>query len=293
MALHSGQTVTGTFVADGDPDHRLQDVNLYYIPGTAGSRIRVTLERVDTSKTWEHPDSLDPQLEIMTPDGFIPQNLVSYDRQPGLDLNAELPNAVLPQTGLYFIYAGTSKGSGAYRLTYELLEAAPAPPDRRLLPLANAFLTVPVGQPVTPSALALDPRGYRLSGARVHLATTPLGDDTGSVDLSAAQALTTNPDGTIEATVTPTAPGKVTYAPVFEDGFAELPAPGQGTGDGEPETAPAPAQGTERVTDPGPRTPDPNTSAGGDAPADQLPTRTASIPRYRPVALGCIAITDV
>ncbi|MCU0290970.1 MAG: hypothetical protein MUF10_03135 [Thermoanaerobaculaceae bacterium] len=44
-ALHSGQTVTGTFVADGDPDHRLQDYNLYYIPGTAGSHIRVTLER--------------------------------------------------------------------------------------------------------------------------------------------------------------------------------------------------------------------------------------------------------
>jgi len=268
-AIHSGQTITGTFVADGDPDHRLQDVNLYYVPGTAGSRIRVTLERVDTSKTWQHPDSLDPQLEIMTPDGFIPQNLVSYDRQPGLDLNAELANAVLPQTGLYFIYAGTSKGSGAYRLTYELLQPATVSPDQRVLPLANAFLTVPVGRPVTPSALALDPRGYRLSGARMHFATTPLADDTGSLDLSAAQALTSNPDGTIQATLTPIGPGKVTFAPIFEDGFAEpaAPAPAQGTGDG--------GQGTG--------------SEAGQATA----TRIASIPRYQPVARGRIAITDV
>ena len=42
---------------------------------------------------------------------------------------------------------------------------------------ANAFLTVPVGRPVPPSAIALDPREYRLPGARVHFPTTPLAGD--------------------------------------------------------------------------------------------------------------------
>ncbi|HRS17695.1 MAG TPA: carboxypeptidase regulatory-like domain-containing protein, partial [Thermoanaerobaculaceae bacterium] len=183
--IYSGQTVTGTFVADGDPEHRLQDYNLYYFPATAGSHVRITLERVDTSKTWEHPDSLDPQIEVMAPDGLIPQNLVSYDRQPGLDLDAELTDAVLPETGLYFIWAGTSKGAGQYRLRFQMLSAATAAEGQRTVPLVNGYLTVPVGQAVTSTALALDARGYRLSGARVQLAVTPGADDRGSVDLSA------------------------------------------------------------------------------------------------------------
>jgi hypothetical protein len=42
---------------------------------------------VDTSKPWEHPDALDPEIWISSPDGFIPQNLVAFDNQPGVDLN--------------------------------------------------------------------------------------------------------------------------------------------------------------------------------------------------------------
>ncbi len=67
------------------------------------STVDVTLERVDPSKPWEHPDSLDPQLELVAPDGFVYQNLVSFDNQPSVDLNASLHEAVLPLTGLYFI----------------------------------------------------------------------------------------------------------------------------------------------------------------------------------------------
>jgi len=39
----------------------------------------VVVQRVDTSRPWEHPDSLDPQIEIFAPDGFLPQNLVAWD----------------------------------------------------------------------------------------------------------------------------------------------------------------------------------------------------------------------
>ena len=64
-------------------------------------------KRVDTSKTWEHPDSLDPQIEVVAPDGFLPQNLVAWDNQPAVDLNASLDDAVLPLTGLYVPVPGT------------------------------------------------------------------------------------------------------------------------------------------------------------------------------------------
>ena len=275
-AIHSGQTITGTFVADGDPDHRLQDVNLYYLPGTAGSHLRVTLERVDTTKTWEHPDTLDPQLEIMAPDGLIPQNLVAYDRQPGLDLNAELHRRrAAPDRASTSSTPAPPRAAAQYRLTYELLQPGDRrPADQRVLPLANAFLTVPVGQTVTPSALALDPRGYRLSGARLHVAATPLADDTGTVDLSAAQALTTNPDGTVEATLTPTGPGKRHLRPASSR-----------TASRPPDTRrPGPGDSGRRAGD--------SPTRPGERPG--AATRHAvRIPRYQPVAAGRIAITDV
>lgn len=51
----SGQTVTGEFGTLAPAIGDFTDVNGYYFVGTAGSRISVSLERVDTTKTWEHP----------------------------------------------------------------------------------------------------------------------------------------------------------------------------------------------------------------------------------------------
>ncbi len=88
------------------------------MPGSAqlprGSTIDVTLERVDTSKPWEHPDSLDPDIQLVAPDGFVYQNLVALDNQPSVDLNASLHGAVVPLSGMYVLYAETSRGFGDY-----------------------------------------------------------------------------------------------------------------------------------------------------------------------------------
>jgi hypothetical protein len=43
---------------------------------------------------------------------FIYQNLVALDNQPSVDLNASLPGAVLPLSGMDLIYAETSRGFG-------------------------------------------------------------------------------------------------------------------------------------------------------------------------------------
>lgn len=82
-------------------------------------------QHADTSWPWEYRDSLDPQIEIVGPDGFLPQSLVAWDNQPGVDLNASLHDAVLPLTGLYVIAAETTRGHGDYRLSFSFSSLAP------------------------------------------------------------------------------------------------------------------------------------------------------------------------
>jgi hypothetical protein len=119
-----GQTVTGTLTGDV-PLNDIADYNYYFFPATAGSRINVWLERVDDSLSWEDPASIDPALEIIAPDGVIYSNLQAFDNVPGIDDNASLLAAELPLTGVYFIAAETSRGSGAYRLRFEMVSTQP------------------------------------------------------------------------------------------------------------------------------------------------------------------------
>jgi hypothetical protein len=218
QALHSGQTVTGTFVANGDTSGISADYNYFYFFATAGSTIDATLERVDTSKPWEHPDSLDPEIEITVPDGFVPQNLVALDDQPGVDLNASLHGAVLPLTGMYVLRAATSRGFGDYRLHFAVTLMVAAAEGARIIPFMDAFATVPVNGTTTPTAIVLDPRGYQLSGAQMTIAATPQPGDRGQIEFAPA-ALTSNPDGSVQTTATARATGKVTFAPAFVDTF--------------------------------------------------------------------------
>ena len=218
--LYSGQTATGTFAAGGDTTGRYADFNAYYFLATAGSTVDVTLDRVDTSKPWEHPDSLDPQLEIVAPDGFVPQNLVAFDNQPGVDLNASLHSAVLPLTGIYVVYAATTRGFGDYRLHFAITSMAPAPVGERVFPIADSFATVPIGQTTTPTAIVLDPRGCRVSGATVTFATASNADDHGTVEFTGGTTVLSGPDGSVQTTVTAQGIGKVSFAPAFVDSFA-------------------------------------------------------------------------
>ncbi len=180
--------------------------------------IDAALERVDTSKPRGHPDSLDPEIEIVEPDGFVPQNLVALDNQPGVDLNASLHGAVLPLTGTYVLRAATSRGFGDYRLHFAVTAMAAPAADERIIPFMDAFATVPVNEATTPTAIVLDPRGWQLSGAQMTLATTPQVGDSGQIQFSPA-ALTSSPDGSIQTTATARTTGKVTFAPAFVDTF--------------------------------------------------------------------------
>ena len=261
QAIHSGQTVTGTFVADGDPDGTYGDLNSYYFVAGAGARVSAILERVDTSKTWEHPDSLDPELLIATPAGYVPQNLASYDIQPGVDLNARLVNAVLPVSGLYVITAATTKGAGAYRLHFEMTQPGTVAGGARVVPYAQHAVTMCQGSTVAPTAMVLDGRGLRLSGARVGLGVVTNPGDTGAVTFTAT-TVASNPDGTAQTTLTATAQGRVEIAATALDSIADPPLPqAQQLAPGE--------QGT----------------ASG---ASQL----GRIPRYQPVAYRPFVVTE-
>ena len=125
-----GQTVTGTFAEGGDTSGQFGDYNTFFFFGTAGTVIDASVTRVDTSKPWEDPSALDPQLEIIAPDGLIYDNLRRVDDQPGVDYDASLTGAVLPLTGTYYLRAATLKGSGQFQASLSYTSVAPAPSGR-------------------------------------------------------------------------------------------------------------------------------------------------------------------
>ena len=213
--IYSGQAVTGTFAAGGDTTGTFSDYNTYYFFGTAGSVINASVQRVDTSKSWEDPSSLDPQVEIIAPDGIVYANLRQTDDQPGADYNATLTGAVLPQTGLYFLRAETTKGSGDYHLSFSFSSVVAAPPGARAIPFSGNFNTVAVNGSIYPTAFMLDPRGYTISGANVLFSSTPTADDHGTFQFVGGSSFTTQPDGDVSTTVQLTGAGRVSITPSF------------------------------------------------------------------------------
>ena len=177
--LVSGQTVLGRFHG-GRPLGFLWDYQAYYFVGAKGSTVSLSMERVDTSRPWEHPDSLDPALDVVGAGGFVYENLSGTDNRPSVDLNASIRKAVLRETGIYLVLAGTTRGQGDYRLTFRRESAAPAADGDRILGVGGEGMTVRVGSVVPFHGLALDPRGLPLAGAMVDL--------TGGVDLKGQPA---------------------------------------------------------------------------------------------------------
>jgi hypothetical protein len=221
--IYPGQEITGTFAAGGDATGTFEDYNTFYFVATAGSTVSASLERVDTSLSWENPASIDPQLEIVAPDGLIYENLRQMDDQPGVDYNASLSGAVLPQTGIYFLRAGTMKGSGAYRLNFSLDSVAPAPASSRAIPLSGNFNTVLAGTTtVTAVAHMLDPRGYPISGAAANFAVVPGADDTGTLAFVTSPSTVTSTDGLAWVSARVSTPGKVQFSPSFSDPLLAL-----------------------------------------------------------------------
>ncbi|MHB8797131.1 MAG: carboxypeptidase regulatory-like domain-containing protein [Thermoanaerobaculia bacterium] len=212
--LLPGQVVTGSFAENGDPNGNLGDYNFFYFIAPAGSVVSARLERLDTSLPWEAPSSLDPQLELIAPDGFIYANLRKFDDAAGSDLNATLTNAVLPQGGLWLLAAETTRGSGDYRLTFDLTPAPPAAGERAV-PISGNGNTLPLGVPLTSTAIVLDPRGYPLSGAGVTFAPSTAPENKGILQFASGNTVTSGPDGSAIVTATFTSPGKASLTPTF------------------------------------------------------------------------------
>jgi RHS repeat-associated protein len=220
--IYPGQTVTGTLTGDV-PLNGMSDYNLYYFVATAGTRLNVSMQRVDASTPWESPASLDPQVEVIAPDGFIYTNLQAYDDVPGTDLNASLSGAILPQTGLYIIAAETTRGSGQYRLTMSLSSVAPAAAGSRAIVLSGSGNTVPLNRTISANALMLDPRGYPVAGADVTFAVESSPDDTGALSFVGGATTQTSLQGVAVKSATITAAGKVRFRPSFTSGtFSSL-----------------------------------------------------------------------
>lgn len=219
--IYPGQTIRGVLSGAGpNCPYGATDYNQYFFFGTAGSRINVRMERVDTSVPWSDPSSLDPQLEVVAPDGFIYGNLTRFNDRPGVDFDATISNATLPQTGLYVILAETARGGGEYRLGFSFSLVAPAPSESRVIPVAGNHVTGHVGDVITSWAAILDPRGHPLSGASTTFQQAVAAGDTGTIQFTSGANVRSSSTGTAAVTSTLTAFGRVRFEPVLQQSFA-------------------------------------------------------------------------
>lgn len=218
--IYPGQTVQGVLAGTApNCPYGATDYNQYFFFGTAGSRINVRMERVDTSVPWSDPSSLDPQIEVVAPDGFIYGNLARFNDRPGVDFDATISNAVLPQTGLYVILAETARGSGEYRLSFSFSSLAPAPPENRAIPVAGNHVTGHVGDVITSWAAILDPRGHPLSGANTTFQTVAEPGDTGTIQFTSGANIQSSSTGTAAVSATLSSFGRVRFEPVLQQIF--------------------------------------------------------------------------
>ncbi|MGA7992976.1 MAG: hypothetical protein WCC53_16220, partial [Thermoanaerobaculia bacterium] len=210
--IYPGQTVTGTLSGD-NPLGTLSDYNYYYFVATAGSQVSLTMNRVNTSTPWENPASLDPQIEVVAPDGFVYANLQGFDNQPGLDYNASITNAVLPQTGLYLIAAETTRGSGQYQISFNVTSMAPAPVGNRAIPVSGNQNTLPLNTVAKVQAYMLDARGWPVGGTGYTFSSQNGAGDAGTASFQSGATGSTSLNGTADATFKMTTAGKARFKP--------------------------------------------------------------------------------
>jgi hypothetical protein len=114
------------------------------------------------------------------------------------------------------VIAGTTKGSGGYRLTFELTPAA-APSSAQLQPMDDTGRTLTTGGTVKPIAFFFDPEGRPMSGARVQWMKTPEAGDTASISFPSDGLAPTSPRGFSQVTGTVTSLGTVGFGPSLLD----------------------------------------------------------------------------
>src|SRR6266545_2819376 len=174
LPVYSGQTLQGTLRPRGDPSGVFWDYNLFYFVATAGSVIDVSLSRVETTKPWEHPDELDPELYIVAPDGAVLDDLWNADSGPGFDLNASVTGGRLARAGLHLIIAATTKGGGKYELRF-VNHPGPACASRDQFAslVGHEPFSINLKFPFPSVAAMLDPLGRPLGDAPVNFRPVP------------------------------------------------------------------------------------------------------------------------
>lgn len=210
-AIANGQTITNQFLTGRDPSGQFSDVDFYSFYATAGSKITVSLARTDTSTSWFDPNTIDPELYVVAPDGVVYNGLDALDNVPGVDLNASITNGVLPQTGLYFIDAATTKGAGGYALSFSLTPAAPSASDQ-IAPANDNDRTAPINTPgLTPFVMVFDKNGDPLSWAVTQFSAAPQAGETGMIAFPSGATILANTRGLAGVPAQLTATGKISF----------------------------------------------------------------------------------
>ncbi|MBK9375016.1 MAG: hypothetical protein IPN03_15145 [Holophagales bacterium] len=156
-------------------------------------------------------------MALIAPDGFVYENEGRQDVARATDLNAEITDVVLRQTGMWLIAASTSRGHGGYRLSYTLTPPGSVPLDQRVIAFSGRGITAPVGQSARLTLAALDPRGYPLSGAGISFIPSYPDPVAGHVEWLEGQSTFTAVDGLAQCTVRATTPGAVDIRPNLLD----------------------------------------------------------------------------
>ncbi|HSD71187.1 MAG TPA: hypothetical protein VLE54_00270 [Thermoanaerobaculia bacterium] len=174
LPIYSGQTIRGIFRPRGDSSGVFWDYDLFYFVATAGSVIDISLSRVDTAKSWLHPDEIDPEIYVAAPRGDVLADFWNGDVQPGSDFNARLAAARLSKSGLYLIVAATTKGAGEYELQFHNQPAPACGPRDQFASLVGAEpFSINLKYPFPSIAAMLDPHGRPLGDAPVNFRAVP------------------------------------------------------------------------------------------------------------------------
>lgn len=196
--LVSGQTIRGVFLPAADPQRTFWDYHLYYFFATAGSRLSVFLRRLDTTRSWFHPDELDPEIAVATPKRYVPQYLHGTDDRPNDDLNASLTREPLLVTGPYVVVAATTKGAGRYELGFQLEYAPPLAKESRFVMATGLSRFALSGHPAVADVFLFDWVGAPFSGAPVRLKPEP---DVPPLDFAGGLTARTSPWGFVTVTM--------------------------------------------------------------------------------------------
>jgi hypothetical protein len=197
LPLVSGQAVRRTLDNRGERGW-LTDVHFFHFVAGKGAQVEAEVSRVDRSRSPLHPDSIELELYIVHPEGWVPLPLQGRDVGRNSEKVLQIKDAFLPKGGLWRLAVGTTHGRGEYELRFTIVGLAPLAEDERFIPVAGNLFTARAGTKVRLAALHCDPRGVPISGAPGEL--VPSGGLRTTVTGARAQAFT-DPDGVLAVDV--------------------------------------------------------------------------------------------